>query len=217
MPDLRHYATLPQPVGLDFDFGAGPNLFTTTSPVTGRPEQLLGVGQKSGVYWAVDPATGKVAWQTRVGPAGIEYGTATDGRRIYVAEADFDNSPCTLGGSGPYAGKIVTGGSWAALDPATGKILWQTPDPQGAVDTSFVSTANGVVYAGSMAATGTNMDLDAATGKILWSFASGGSVTGGAAIADGSVYWGSGYCGTACLGSAPVTNNNKVYAFSLGR
>ena len=90
--------------------------------------------------------------------------------------------------------------------------------PHGDFDLSFVSAANGVIYAGSLAAAGTDMyALDAATGTILWSFASGGSVTGGAAIADGSVYWGSGYCGTACLGSAPVTNNNKVYAFSLGR
>jgi polyvinyl alcohol dehydrogenase (cytochrome) len=215
--------TLPQPTGPDFDFGAGPNLFTTRNPVTGRPEQLLGAGQKSGVYWAVDPATGKVVWQTRVGPAGnggnggIEYGTATDGRRVYAAEGDTAKIPYTLGGSGPYAGKTVTGGSWAALDPATGKILWQTPDPQGAFDTSFVSAANGVVYGGSLAATGTDMyALDAATGKILWSFASGGSVTGGAAIAGGSVYWGSGYCGTGCLGSTtPPLNNNKVYAFGL--
>jgi polyvinyl alcohol dehydrogenase (cytochrome) len=215
--------TLPQPVGPDFDFGAGPNLFTTTSPVTGRPEQLLGIGQKSGVYWALDPATGKVAWQTEIGPAdvvtnaGIEYGTATDGRRIYAAEADTAGLPYILGGSGPYAGKTVTGGSWAAMDPATGRILWQTPDPQGAVDAGFVSAGNGVVYAGSMAAAGTNMyALDAATGKILWSFASGGTVTGGAAIAGGSLYWGSGYCGTLCLGSTtPVLNNNKVYAFGL--
>jgi polyvinyl alcohol dehydrogenase (cytochrome) len=212
--------TLPRPAGPDFDFGAGPNLFTTTNPATGRPEQLLGIGQKSGVYWALRPATGEVAWQTLVGPAGnvsnagIEYGTATDGRRIYVAEADPAKLPYTLGGSGPYAGKTVTGGSWAALNPATGKILWQTPDPAGAADMAFVSTANGVVYAGSVAATGTNMyALDAATGTILWSFASGGSVTGGAAIVDGSVYWGSGYCGTACLGTGPLTNNNKVYAF----
>ncbi len=215
--------TLPQPVGPDFDFGAGPNLFTTTSPVTGRPEQLLGIGQKSGVYWALDPATGKVIWQTTIGPAdvvtnaGIEYGTATDGRRIYAAEADTAGLSYTLGGSGPYAGKTVTGGSWAAMDPATGKILWQTPDPQGAVDAGFVSVANGVVYAGSMVTAGNNMyALDAATGKILWSFASGGTVTGGAAIVGGSVYWGSGYCGTLCLGSStPVLNNNKVYAFGL--
>ncbi len=150
--------------------------------------------------------------------AGIEYGTATDGRRIYAAEADTAGLPYTLGGSGPYAGKTVTGGSWAAMDPATGKILWQTPDPAGAVDAGFVSAANGVVYGGSMATAGTNMyALDAATGKILWSFASGGSVTGGAAIVDGSIYWGSGYCGTLCLGgTTPVLNNNKVYAFDLG-
>jgi polyvinyl alcohol dehydrogenase (cytochrome) len=212
--------TLPQPSGPDFDFGAGPNLFTTINPATGRSEQLLGIGQKSGVYWALRPATGEVAWQTLIGPAGnvsnagIEYGTATDGRRIYVAEADPAKLPYTLGGSGPYAGKTVTGGSWAALDPATGKILWQTPDPAGAADMAFLSTANGVVYGGSLAATGTNMyAVDAATGTILWSFASGGSVTGGAAIADGSVYWGSGYCGTGCLGSGPLTNNDKVYAF----
>ena len=206
--------TLLQPTGPDFDFGAGPNLFTTTSPVTHRPEQLLGAGQKSGVYWAVDPATGKVVWQTQVGPAGVLYGTATDGRRIYAADGDVFGTPYTLGGSGPYAGQTVTGGSWAALDPATGKILWQTPDPQGAIDISFVSAANGVVYGGSLAATGTDMyALDATTGKILWTFASGGSVTGGTAIVDGSVYWGSGYCGTACF-SAP-TNNNKMYAFGL--
>ena len=213
--------TVPQPSGPDFDFGAGPNLFTTANPVTGRPEQLLGIGQKSGVYWAVDPATGKVAWQTTVGPAGnggnggIEYGTATDGRRIYAAEGDTAKLAYTLGGSGPYAGQTATGGSWAALDPSTGKMLWQTPDPQGASDTSYVSAANGVVYAGSLAAAGTNMyALDAATGTILWSFASGGSVTGGAAIAGGSVYWGSGYCGTGCFGgTTPPLNNNKVYAF----
>ncbi|MER7639367.1 PQQ-binding-like beta-propeller repeat protein [Streptomyces sp. NPDC126522] len=213
--------TLPRPSGPDFDFGAGPNLFTTTNPATDRSEQLLGIGQKSGVYWAVRPATGEVAWQTRVGPdgnvanGGIVYGTAADGRRVYVAEGDTAKLPYTLGGSGPYAGKTVTGGSWAALDPATGKILWQTPDPVGAVDDSFVSTANGVVYAGSLADTGTNMyALDAKTGTILWSFASGGSVTGGAAIVDGSIYWGSGYCGTGCLGTGPLTNNDKVYAFA---
>src|SRR5260370_25629842 len=129
--------------GTHFYFGAGPNLLATTSPVTGRPEQLLGAGQKSGVYWAVDPATGKVAWQTMIGPsgdvfnAGIEYGTAADGRRIYAAEADPAGLSYTLGGSRPYPGKTVTGGSSAALDPATGKILWQTPRPPDACHASL--------------------------------------------------------------------------------
>jgi polyvinyl alcohol dehydrogenase (cytochrome) len=215
--------TITMPSGVDFDFGNGPNLFTTTDPATGQPEQRLGIGQKSGVYWAVEPATGKVVWQTQVGPGGLngglEWGSATDGQRIYVAEADTSDQPYALGGSGPFAGKTVTGGSWAALDPATGKILWQTPDPGGAHDTGFVSTANGVVYAGSLATTGTDMyALDASTGKILWSFASGGSVVGGASIAGSTIYWGSGYCGATCVvAGAPPTNNNKLYAFGLGR
>lgn len=87
---------------------------------------------------------------------GIEYGSAPDGRRIYVAEGDTPGKLYTLGGSGPYAGQTAHAGSWAALAPVTGKILWQTPDPGGAFDTSFVSAANGVVYAGSLAVAGTS-------------------------------------------------------------
>ena len=55
------------PAGQDYDFGAGPNLFTTRS-AAGKAETLLGVGQKSGVYWAFNPATGRVAWDTFVAP-----------------------------------------------------------------------------------------------------------------------------------------------------
>ena len=103
--------TLPQPVGPDFDFGAGPNLFTTANPVTGRPEQLVGAGQKSGVYWAVDPATGKVVWQTQVGPAGngglggIEYGTATDGRSSTRPRVTPPASPTPWAGQGRTPGR----------------------------------------------------------------------------------------------------------------
>jgi hypothetical protein len=69
------------------------------------------------------------------------------------------------------------------VDPATGTVAWQTPDPHGDIETSFVTVANGVMYAGSLASAGTNMyALDAATGTIPWSFASGGSVTGGASV-----------------------------------
>jgi polyvinyl alcohol dehydrogenase (cytochrome) len=197
--------------GPDYDFGSMPNLFTTWNPRTGQRKQLLGIGQKSGVYMAVNPANGNVVWQTSVGPGatggGIQWGSATDGRRVYVAEADTSHIKYTLGGSGPYAGQSSTSGSWAALDAATGKILWQTPDPQRATDQGFVSAAGGVMYAGSNAGTGDNMyALDAATGAILWRFASGGAVISGAAIVGNSVYWGSGYY------SAP---NNKLYAFTV--
>jgi polyvinyl alcohol dehydrogenase (cytochrome) len=201
----------PNVCGPDYDFGSSPNLFTTTNPVTGSPERLVGAGQKSGIYWALHPSDGKLAWRTRIGPGGmgggIEWGSAVGGARIYSAEADTGHTAYTLAGSGPYAGHTVTSGSWTALNPATGAIAWQTPDPQGAIDAGYVSAANGVVYAGSEATTGANMyALDASTGAILWSFASGGEVRSGAAIVSGRVYWGSGYRGGA---------NDKLYAFGL--
>jgi polyvinyl alcohol dehydrogenase (cytochrome) len=190
--------------GPDFDFGSGPNVYTTRMPA-GAPRTLVGIGQKSGMYYALDPGTGQIVWQTKVGPGtslgGIQWGTATDGTRIYAAESDFYGLPYTVNG------KTVTGGSWAALNAATGQILWQTPDPQGAPDLGFMSVANGVVYAPSYVASGTNMyALNAATGAIGWSYASGGGVIAGAAIVNGTVYWGSGY---------KFADNDKLYAFGL--
>lgn len=201
--------TVADPAGPDFDFGSAPNLYTTT--VNGQRRDVLGIGQKSGMYWAVDPSSGHQLWATQVGPGGtlggIEWGSATDGNRIYVAISNNGHVPWTLKGDGPSAGQTVTGGFFSAVDAATGKILWQTPDPQGAMDLGFMTVANGVVYAGSDAGTGNNMyALDASSGKILWSFPSGGSVVGGAAVVNGVVYWGSGYH----IG----TMNNALYAFS---
>ena len=195
----------------DWDFGSGPNLFDTV--IGGHRTQLLGVGQKSGLYWAINPGTGVVVWKTRVGPLGpigIEFGSATDGTRIYTAESDVEHTPYTIT-SATGQQSTITGGSWAALDSATGKILWQTADPQGyPLELGFMSTANDVVYAPSDAGSGDNMyALNAATGAIEWGFPSGGSVTSGAAIVNGWVYWGSGYY--------TGTNNDKLYAFSLRR
>jgi polyvinyl alcohol dehydrogenase (cytochrome) len=105
----------------------------------------------------------------------------------------------------------------SALDPATGKILWQTAEPTGSWAFGPVSVANGVVYAGAMDPNGYMRALDAATGRILWSFASSGSVAGGPAIADGMVFRGSGY---EHLNSPTVrqsVGNNMFYAFSQHR
>lgn len=207
--------------GPDFDFGSGPNLFRLAS---GR--WLVGIGQKSGVYWALDPITGAVIWETQVGPGsglgGIEFGSATDGKRVYVAIGNFYGIPYEItSASGQKS--TTNGGSWAALDPATGRILWRVADPQQGADLGYVSSANGVVYAGSTAATGNNMyALDGATGSILWGYASGGPVVSGAAIAHGAVYWGSGYgVATSCPGgTGPIRlckgANDKLYAFNLG-
>jgi polyvinyl alcohol dehydrogenase (cytochrome) len=199
----------------DFDFGAGPNLYTTT--IKGKSTDVLGAGQKSGMYYALDPATGKEIWATQAGPGGvlggIEWGTSADGERIYAAITNGSHKTYTYT---TYDGQknTTSGGLWTALDAATGKILWQTADPQGSgyITDGFVSSANGVVYAGSSG--GNFYAMDATTGQIKWTFPSGGAVWSGAAIVDGVVYWGSGY-DTRERKLPYDGNNNKFYAFSL--
>jgi polyvinyl alcohol dehydrogenase (cytochrome) len=189
----------PAPAGPDFDFpGSGPNLLGT----------ILGIGQKSGIYWGLNPDDGSIIWSTQVGPGGvtggIQWGTATDGTRIYAAITNSSRLRYKLAG-----GRSIDWGSWAALDPRSGRILWQVADPtKGALDPGALSVANGVVYAGSLS--GNMHALNATTGQVLFTFASGGSVIDAPSIVNGSVYWGSGY-----RHLSPGTGNNKVYAFTV--
>lgn len=202
----------PKPRGPDYDFGAGANLYTTT--IGGQQVDIVGAGQKSGMYWALDPDTGATRWATLVGPGGgaggIQWGTAADGVRVYAAIDDSNALPYKLG---PADTVTWTAGSWAALDAATGQILWQIPatgkNPLNpALDAGAqggLSVAGGVLYAGSMS--GDMVAIDAASGAILWKFASGGTVIDGPAIAMGTVFWGSGYRRFG-------TGNDKLYAFT---
>jgi len=220
----------PSPAGPDYDFGgAGPNLIS----MAGR--DILGIGEKSGIYWAINPNSGAAVWNTQVGPGsslgGIEWGTATDGNRIYVAVSNLSGIPYQLQPSGAS----VNSGSWAALDPKNGHILWQTATPgtcsppiqgstQGCMALGPASVAGGVVFAGSMDPLTRTTDptgkphptmfaLDAKTGNILWQYEAGSSVNAAPAIVGNSVYWGSGY---GRFNGAFGTGNNQLFAFTIG-
>ncbi|HUB74069.1 MAG TPA: PQQ-binding-like beta-propeller repeat protein [Solirubrobacteraceae bacterium] len=197
----------------DFDFGgSAPNLFTI------HGKEVVGDGQKSGIYWVFNARTGRLVWDTLVGPGtgtgGVEWGTAYDGSRIYVPEAD----PNVFGPAIEYEladGEKVAGGSWAALEPATGAFDWQVATPGGAAALAPPSAADGVVFVGSMASAAGEANmlaLEAATGKTLWSFQAEGSVVAGPAIVDGTVYWGDGY---GRFGLKQWTGAHTLYAFSL--
>lgn len=203
-------AFCPSPTGPDYDFGQAPALFTVRPNGYGEPLELVGAGQKSGKYWALNPDTGAVRWVTQAGPGGtgggLQWGSAVDGKRVYTANANSDLVPWPSP-SGP------TSGVWSGIDAATGAILWQTRPMYGGSTSGPVTTTNGVVFGCSLdRANGYMYALDASTGMILWSFSSGGSCLSGAAISRGEVFWGSGYSNLFGAFGGP---NNKLYAFEI--
>jgi len=199
----------PSTAGPDWDFAQGPLLFGETS---NGGSKFVGAGQKSGVFWAFKAATGELAWSTQVAPGGVtgglQWGSATDGDKIYAAASN--SGPSTNGGGlGALDWQLVDGtttkaGGWAALDARTGAPLWTAPDIAGSRAEGAVSGANGVIFGCNMA--GTLRALNAATGETLWSYETGLPCTAGPSIADGVVYWGSGnFFGLS----------NRVFAFGL--
>jgi len=186
--------TNPKDCGPDYDFGTIPVMFKGAGG-----KRLIGAGQKSGWFYAVDPKDGKLVWKTSVGPGGmlggIEFGAASDGERVYAA---ISNHPKQ--------------GSVSALDGATGKILWQTLNPDNKSNFGPISVTgagdNRLVFAGSSG--NFIRAYEAKTGKILWEYDTGGAVGGGPTIVDGVLYVGSGYQSLR-IGKP----NNKLYAFSI--
>jgi polyvinyl alcohol dehydrogenase (cytochrome) len=217
----------PESDGEKWDIGgSGANVMRVR--MNGHWRDVVGVGGKSGVYTLLDATTGDFIWDSLLGPGGdqggMEWGTAFDEDRIYASITNHHHIPYLLTENGALSKTTSTGGSWAALDPITGKIIWQTADPQtevlpgmgtvGVWDLAPVTVANGVLYASSMAKLASQNQmfaLDAATGTILWKFGAGSSVNSGPAVVKGTVYWGTGYSRSGIEGSG----NTRLYAFSI--
>lgn len=206
----------PNPKGPDWDFAQGAILMGDDD------DAIVGAGQKSGVFWAFKASNGALAWKTQVAPGGLtgglQWGSAYDGERIYVAASNAgpilglgqDAQPWTL-----KDGSTTTSGGWAALDAKTGKVLWTTKDPFGGRAEGPVSVVNGVVLgcnleynpANPALGAGHYVALNGKTGQMLWNSPTTGSCVAGAAIVGSTVYWGNG----AGRGTTP----NAVYAFGL--
>lgn len=196
--------------GPDHDFAQAPMLWEADG------QAFVGAGRKSGWFFALDRDTGAEIWSTEVGPGGeaggMQWGSATDGERIYAGISNFfGQKEYKL-----FQGPKTHGGSWSALDPVTGEFLWQTADPgckDGEPCAGFSSiqapltVANGVLFGASTA--GGLHALNAETGEILRSLDTGAANLSGAAVVDGMVFWGSGYD----FYEAPGNNaGNTLYA-----
>ncbi|MDR5694431.1 MAG: PQQ-binding-like beta-propeller repeat protein [Armatimonadota bacterium] len=156
---LWHYQATPRDP-LDLDFIASANLFTIRK--NGTAIQVVGAGKKDGFYYLVDAETGRLIYKKALGTK--EYGATIMGDaalahgRLYLGVTLF--SP-----QGPR-------GKMAALEPATGRVLWERPllahtfnRPTAAGDVVFLGDYKGNLYAFEMA-----------SGKLLWHRAMGGRI-----------------------------------------
>jgi polyvinyl alcohol dehydrogenase (cytochrome) len=114
---------MPQPIncpkedGPDFDFGAATMLVSASNGV----DYVIG-GQKSGVVHALNPDTGAVIWQKRVGrggtSGGVHFGMAAKGDHLFIPISDLDDGQ-------EYAEAARPG--LYALDVKTGEFVWKSP------------------------------------------------------------------------------------------
>jgi polyvinyl alcohol dehydrogenase (cytochrome) len=183
-------ANCPKDAGPDHDFGTG----AIMASLPGGGEVLL-AGQKSGVAYGLDPATGKLRWEQKVGRGGalggIHFGIAVAGGRLFVPITDFTDGL-------PHEGPARPG--LYALSPATGAVLWSAPAENVCNGKRFcqpgysaaISATSELVFAG--ATDGHLRVFDAASGKVLWdadtdvsfrtvngTMAHGGAMSGGSA------------------------------------
>lgn len=201
----------PDANGPDFDFGSSAMLLRLP---TGQ--RALVASQKSGAIYAIDPdQQGKLLWQSQVGKGGtlggIEWGTASDGERLYVALSDETFLP-SANATDPFPLDPNKGGGLFAFRPDNGERLWMTPPPPcdahhpcSPAQPGAITAIPGAVFSGSL--DGHLRAYSTATGKILWDYDTaheyktvngvpghGGSLNvAGPVIAGGTVYALSGY------------------------
>jgi polyvinyl alcohol dehydrogenase (cytochrome) len=204
----------PETNGPDVDFGSPPMLTRAGS------RDLIVIGQKSGVGFAMDPEKqGEIVWQYRAGQGstlgGIEWGGAVDDTRAYFAVSDILT---------PKPGGLH------AVNLATGERVWYAPPPSAACGTergcnvaqsAALTLVPGVIFSGS--SDGALRAFSTADGSVLWQFdsnrefetingvpAKGASMIGpGPVVANGMVFVNSGYGG---FGGRP---GNVLLAFGV--
>lgn len=227
--ELEDDTNCPEARGPDLDFASSPIL---RSLPNGR--RVLLAGQKSGVMHAIDPdRDGEILWQQRVGKGGlvggIQWGSAADAKRVYVALSDIGLNPVVDSDTG-WATTLdgSVGGGMFAYDIETGERAWHVPPPGcdgrpkcSPAQSQAVSAMPGVVFSGSV-----DSHLRAyatGTGEVVWDYDAdqeyestngvktrGGSFDGpGPTIVDGMLYVTSGY------GFSGGVGGNALIAFSV--
>jgi polyvinyl alcohol dehydrogenase (cytochrome) len=176
-PDVYNMAGANGADGPDSDVGSTPTLWSVGD------RDLVGAGDKAGMFHALDRDTGEILWETQLAEGsrlgGVIGGSAYEDGRLFVASNVGD--PAT---------QIPTAVSTLfSLDAGTGEVLWQSNMELSVFGPATV--ANGVVYQGT--GKPRMYAFDATSGELLREYDPPGLVGGGASVVDGRVYWGYGY------------------------
>jgi polyvinyl alcohol dehydrogenase (cytochrome) len=169
-----------QPQGPDADIGAAPNLFTLGD------RDVVGVGDKAGVYAVLDRDDGETVWATQLTPGshlgGVMTTAAVGDGTIWVASNDWAAGIFDMANPDNV-------GSMFAISASDGTTMWQRPLDHPAFGAT--TWAGGVVFQGTV--DGTVHAFDAPTGVELWSVVPGAEMGGGFSVVDGTLYVGHGY------------------------
>ena len=176
----------------DTDFGATPNLFVDRN---GR--QVLGAGKKDGTYYALDPATGALLWQTHVADPAPNVG-------------GFIGSPAVYEGNVFGGTAIGTPPYFHSLDGATGAVRFQ-----GGAGPTYGATAvvNGVAF--NSALDDLLKAYDTETGRLLWSAPLTGPGSSSAAIYEDMVFIGAGTSTSDACAKDNPTDDACVFVFDV--
>ena len=190
----RRAPNCPEEDGPDYDIGA--------SPILARDEngrEIIIVGQKSGMIYALDPANdGVLIWEQRAGSGGtmggVHWGMSLNSEALFVGISDLPtNNPYNVGPAHPGI---------HAFQPSTGEVLWRNDLERQCGETTYlcwqgisaaVVSTDDLVFAGGL--DGILRAFDADTGNALWTtntwqsfgMANGIEAQGGAIEADGPI------------------------------
>jgi polyvinyl alcohol dehydrogenase (cytochrome) len=180
----------------DLDFAGAPNLFRADG------QDVVGLGNKDGTYYAVDRDTGELVWKAKATEPGLEEEGSNFSTGGFIGPTAYSNG-IIAGGTAVGPAPFVHG-----IDATSGDILWQDSSVQAVYGAAAI--ANGVVFMGNNDFTFRAYELT--TGEELWQHELQGVGAGGSAVVDNDVYT---VAGIREPGLEGRSETSGVYKFTL--
>lgn len=194
-------AICPGVPGPDADFGMAPT-FVHGSKWTPAGQDLVIIGQKNGILYALSAQSGAFFWSSTTSPDGIEggniWGIAVDDERAFFTAVNSNLETWLLQPSN----QTIDNSAFGAVSLLDGSILWETQSPFDSISFVQPSVVNDVLFTGR---TGQNKSgaydltqggliaINKRTGAIIKDYHLDVNFHGGIAIQNNYIMFGTGY------------------------